>query len=115
MARSSWVFFFLCTPVLALSQLSDSTYNINKKRLSLFTIGGSAAYGITLVGLNRLWYEDSERQPFQFFNDNTEWKQVDKLGHVFSTFYFSYGIARALRWSNMEPRKSDLVGALVGF
>ena len=32
---------------------------------------------------------------FDFFNDNGEWKQVDKIGHFYSTYYFSYGTSRA--------------------
>lgn len=105
----------LLCPILATSQVPDSTYEINKRRLNVLTIGGTVAYGATLIGLNRLWYADSESQPFQFFNDNAEWKQVDKLGHFFSSFYFSYGTSRALRWCNVQPKKSDLVGSLVGF
>jgi hypothetical protein len=93
----------------------DSTYTVNKKRLKTFAIGGTVAYGATLVGLSQLWYADSKSQPFEFFNDNTEWKQVDKLGHFYSTFYFSYATSRALRWSGVAPKKSDLIGSLIGF
>src|SRR5688572_13461883 len=115
MVCSKWLLVFICWPFFAFGQPSDSSYNINKKRIRVLTIGGGIAYGVTLAGLSKLWYEDSESQPFQFFNDNTEWKQVDKLGHLFSSFYFSYGTSRALRWCNVKPRKADLVGALVGF
>ncbi len=91
------------------------TVAINKKRVYAFTIGSSAAYTATMVGLSTLWYKDSERQSFRFFNDNAEWKQVDKLGHFFSSFYFSSGTASALRWCNVNSQKSDLIGALTGF
>jgi hypothetical protein len=100
MGVNKWTLVLLFCPMLATSQVPDSTYKINKKRLSVLTIGGTVAYGAT---------------PFQFFNDNSEWKQVDKLGHFFSSFYFSYGTSRALRWCNVQPKKSDLVGSLVGF
>ena len=59
--------------------------------------------------------EDSRKQPFQFFNDNAEWKQVDKIGHFYSTYYFSYGTSKALRWCNVKQKKADLIGSLVGF
>jgi hypothetical protein len=88
---------------------------VNKKRLRTLVIGSGAAYGITLFGLNELWYKDASRQSFQFFNDNAEWKQVDKIGHFYSSFYFSYGMSRALRWTHVQPRKADIASAITGF
>ncbi len=114
-AVNKWILVLLVCPLLATSQVPDSTYKVNKKRLKAVTIGGTVAYGAALVGLSQLWYADSESQPFQFFNDNPEWKQVDKFGHFFSGFYLSYGASRALRWCNVKPKQSDLVGSLVGF
>ncbi len=116
MAVSKWLLFALIScPLLAASQVSDSANHVNKKRLKFGVLGSTVAYGATLAGLSQLWYKDSESQPFQFFNDNHEWKQVDKLGHIFSSFYFSYGTSRALQWCNVPPKKSDLIGSLVGF
>jgi hypothetical protein len=93
----------------------DSARRVNKPRLRALAIGGAAAYGITLAGLNHLWYADTRRQSFRFFNDNAEWKQVDKLGHFYSSFYFSYGTSRALQACRVPVRKADLWGALTGF
>lgn len=106
------VLLFIFT--LSQAQVADSA-QVNKKRLRSFAIGSTVGYGITLVGLNELWYKDSGHQSFRFFNDDDEWKQVDKTGHFLSAFYLSYGTSRALRWCNVKPKKSDLVGALVGF
>lgn len=108
-------YFFLIIPYLACSQGNDSTIRVNKKRLNTFIIGSAAAYSITLIGLNELWYEDSPGQSFQFFNDNGEWKQMDKLGHFYSAFYLSYGTSSALKWCNVRQKKSDLIGSIVGF
>lgn len=104
----------LTISLLAHAQLADTT-QVNKKRLRKFVIGSSVGYGVTLVGLNALWYQDAGHQSFRFFDDNDEWKQVDKVGHFYSAFYFSYGTSRALRWCQVKPSKADLVGALVGF
>src|SRR5688500_8279442 len=102
-------------PSFAFAQPLQDSVVVNKKRLSTFVIGSSIAYGATLVGLNELWYKDSQHQSFQFFNDNAEWKQVDKIGHVYSSFYFSYGLSRALQWCDVKPRKADLTAVLTGF
>jgi hypothetical protein len=112
--RLATLLFFLTTQ-LTYAQTDVDSSSVNKKRLNTFIIGSSVAYGTTLVGLNQLWYKDAHRQSFQFFNDNAEWKQVDKVGHFYSSFYFSYGMSRALRWSGVQPKKSDLAAALTGF
>jgi uncharacterized protein YfiM (DUF2279 family) len=115
MAASKLTFLFAVLPLLLLGQPSDTAQQVNKKRLSGLVLGSTIGYGITLVGLNELWYDDSGKQSFQFFNDNDEWKQADKAGHFFSAFYLSYGAASALRWCNVKPKKSDLIGSLIGF
>jgi hypothetical protein len=104
----------LATPGLS-AQAQDSTQHINKKRLRTFVIASGAAYTVTLVGLNQLWYSDAEKQAFHFFNDNAEWKQVDKLGHFYSAFYLSYGTSRALSWCGVKQKKADLWGSVTGF
>jgi len=96
-------------------QTIDSAHTVNKKRLRNFAITSGITYSITLVGLNELWYKDSEKQSFHFFNDNNEWKQVDKVGHFYSAFYLSYGTSKALSWCGLPQRKADLWGALTGF
>ncbi|MBT1703498.1 YfiM family protein [Fulvivirgaceae bacterium PWU20] len=68
-----------------------------------------------MAGLYHLWYKDSEQQSFRFFNDNREWKQIDKIGHALSSFYLSYGASKALQWTQMPEKKCDLVGASLGF
>jgi len=78
-------------------------------------VAGAVGYGVTLYALNQLWYKDGEQQSFQFFNDNSEWKQIDKLGHFYSSFYFSYGASKAFQWCNVPKKKSDFYGALTGF
>lgn len=108
------LFLLVIFSLNAKAQVNDSLA-VNKKRLTTFTIGAAATYGITLIGLNHLWYQNTERQSFRFFNDNGEWRQVDKLGHFFSAFYFSYGTSKALRWCNVPGKKADLAGALTGF
>lgn len=105
--------FNFATSQKALAQ-SDSSI-VNHKRLRTFVIGAGAGYVATMVGLNQLWYKDAPKQSFQFFNDNAEWKQVDKLGHFFSAYYFSYGTSKALKWSNVSSTKADLAGAITGF
>ena len=107
--------FLLLLLNTTLAQAQADTTHINRKRLNTFIIGSSAAYGITLVGLNELWYKGNGRDAFHFFNDNYEWKQVDKVGHFYSSFYLSYAAARTLRWASVPARKAHFAAALTGF
>lgn len=111
------VFIFLCLSLLAQSVYAqrDTIQTVNKKKLRTFALVSGAAYGITLVGLNELWFSNAEKQAFHFFNDNAEWMQVDKLGHFFSAYYLSYGTSKALASCNLPQRKAALWGALTGF
>lgn len=114
MNRISLTLLCLLSFTRAFSQNQDSLA-VNKKRLTTFVAVSGVAYTITLVGLSELWYKDSNQQSFRFFNDNAEWKQVDKLGHFYAGFYFSYGTSKALKWANVPDRKADVIGAVTGF
>ena len=87
----------------------------DKKRLRTVLIGTSAGYTLSMAGLYELWYKDAGNQSFRFFNDNAEWKQVDKFGHFGSSFYLSYGAHKALRWSGVKNNKAEWIAPLAGF
>ncbi|MCK6617509.1 MAG: YfiM family protein [Cyclobacteriaceae bacterium] len=108
-------FFVLAWLSLLPVYAQDSTNILNQKRLHTVLIAGGAAYTATLIGLNNLWYSQSEKQSFRFFNDNDEWKQVDKMGHFFTAFHFSSATSATLQWANVEKRKADLWGSVTGF
>jgi hypothetical protein len=91
---------------------SDS---LNKKRLNGVIISETVIASSALVGLNQLWYADYPKSDFHFINDNDEWLQMDKAGHVFSAYHLgSYG-ANALKWSGSSRKSQLLYGATVGF
>jgi len=88
---------------------------VNKKRLRTFVIASSATYVVSMVALNNLWYSNSPRESFHFFNDADEWMQVDKVGHFYSAFQLSYIGSKSLQWSHVPKRKSDVIGSAIGF
>ena len=104
------VFFLLFNPAKA---QQDSTV-VDQKRLRTIGVASAVGYTAGLATLNHVWYKDTERRSFRFFNDNAEWKQVDKTGHFFASFHISDLTARALRSANVAERKADLIGALSG-
>ena len=97
------------------SQVPDSADSINKKRLHTFLIGTGAAYTVTLVALDQAWYNDFPKEDFHFFNDSREWKQMDKLGHMFSAFQLSRTLTKGFEWSGINSSKSAIWGSIMGF
>ena len=93
---------------------ADST-TVDTKKLNTFIVASGLGYTAVLLTLNHIWYNNNEPQSFRFFNDNAEWKQMDKAGHFFSSFYLSDIPARFLKSCHVEERKANLIGALSGF
>ncbi len=91
----------------------DTPEYLHKGRFWTAVGGGIVIYTGAVVGLNELWYKETERTSFHFFNDIEEWQQMDKAGHMFTTYFeadYTYHIAR---WSGMKRNPSIWTGALV--
>lgn len=87
---------------------------LNKKRLKTLAISEVAIGSATLIGLNQLWYADYPRSNFHFINDNAEWLQMDKAGHVFSSYYLGSFGANALKWSGASGNSQLIYGSTLG-
>ena len=72
-------------------------------------------YAGAMVGLSTIWYDDTEKSKFHFFNDAAEWKQVDKMGHFHTSYFESVWAAQMFRWSGVSSKKSAIYGSLLGF
>jgi len=88
---------------------------ITKKRRLLLVAGTEAAlYGGSILGLNELWYKDYPRSSFHFFNDNSEWMQMDKIGHFTTSYYIGRVGFRLLKWSGVDGKKAIWYGGMLG-
>lgn len=93
-------------------QRSDT---LNKKRRTAVYITETALASATLIGLNEAWYAQYERSGFHSLNDNSQWMQMDKFGHMFSSYYIGKMGMDALAWAG-ETKKNQLIyGATLGF
>ena len=91
---------------------SDS---LNKKRqTSVFVTEAVLASG-ALIGLNQLWYADYPKSDFHFINDNAEWMQMDKVGHLYSSYHIGRLSAESLNWSGSSQKNQLIYGASLGF
>ncbi len=86
----------------------------HKERFWILTTTGAVSYTGVVIGLNELWYADFERSGFQFFNDWNEWNDMDKMGHLLTTYAESYWMYKGLRWTGVERKKAIWAGAGLG-
>ncbi|WP_144051563.1 DUF2279 domain-containing protein [Fibrisoma limi] len=85
-----------------------------RARMRTLLIGESVLYVGSLYGLSTAWYTDPLTQ-FKFFDDVGEWKQIDKIGHVYTAYHIARMSAQGYRWAGQSPRKAAWYGALTGF
>ncbi|MEO6683631.1 MAG: DUF2279 domain-containing protein [Ginsengibacter sp.] len=90
------------------------TYPYNKKRVTTVAIANIAAYTGSMIALNALWYKNQPRSSFHFFNDNDQWLQMDKAGHVYSAYVASNASMEMWRWAGLERNKRIWLGGLGG-
>ncbi|NJL12128.1 MAG: DUF2279 domain-containing protein [Microscillaceae bacterium] len=93
---------------------SSDSLSPSSKRIKTLALGGTAFYGLTLSGLYFLWYKEGLSPQFRFFNDNAQWKQMDKVGHFYSAYHFSRASAEAFRWAGLSHKKAMFWGAMAG-
>ena len=110
----------LCLGIFLLSHFnhygqSVAPDSLVKKRVDKFLIVVGVGYAVSLVGLNQIWYKDFPRSRFHFFDDNPEWKQIDKLGHFYNSYQLSKASAVVLTNLGQEDKKSYVMGSLLGF
>ena len=85
---------------------------INKKRLWLVAGGHLAFWTGSYIALNKTWYSNYPRSSFHFFNDNSEWLQMDKLGHVWTAYNVGRASAALWSWTGLPRKKSVIYGGL---
>ena len=91
---------------------SDS---LNTKRQTSVFISEVALASVALIGLNQLWYADYPKSNFHFINDNADWMQMDKMGHLYSSYHLGRLGAASLKWSGSSKKSQLVYGASCGF
>ena len=92
----------------------EQTYTLNKKKRNILLISEATAYTVALVGLNQLWYSDYPKSDFHFINDNQEWLQMDKMGHISSSYYTGVAGIKAYEWAGFSRKKAIWYGGMTG-
>lgn len=114
------IILFVLLPLTAFSQSKLDAFltpsdSLNRPRLNTIVLSEASIGAITLLGLNQLWYADFERSKFHTINDNSAWLQMDKLGHVFTSYQLGKYGSHLLNWSGVSERDQLFYGATLGF
>jgi len=90
----------------------DSSYQLQKRRHKTWFVLSAATVGTHAV-LYNTWYKNEPQSSFHWINDNRDWKQIDKAGHVFGAYFSATAASAAFRYSGYNTKKSVLLG--IGF
>ena len=71
---------WICT----VAYLTIRNYYPDKKRIWIVVASQAALWTGSFIALNKAWYADYPKQSFHFFNDWSEWQQMDKAGHAWT-------------------------------
>jgi hypothetical protein len=86
----------------------------NKQRNIVLGITNVTVTTGSMAVLYNTWYKDYRSSSFHFFNDNNEWLQIDKAGHVWSAYNISRLTRESFKWAGYGNKKSYWLGAISG-
>lgn len=118
--KLKYILLFFFISCFSFSQSKADTFltpsdTLNKPRRNAIIIGEASIVGVSLIGLNQLWYADYPKSEFHTIDDSAEWLQMDKMGHVFSSYQMGRLGAEALNWSGVSKKDQLIYGATLGF
>ncbi len=117
------ILFFLISIIISAQDWKIPTYQrngwdipsvVDKKKRNILLISEATTYSVALAGLNQLWYSDYPKSAFHFINDNDEWLQMDKIGHITTSYYTGIAGIKAYEWTGMSRKNAIWYGGLTG-
>ncbi len=106
---------FIAFSTSSFSQNEIDSSSIYKRRFKTVYYSQSAFTIGSLLALNEAWYKNYHTNTFRFFNDNAEWLQMDKLGHVYSAYHLTQKGAALYEWCGLEKNKADIVAGVYAY
>lgn len=74
----------------------------------------SAYYATSIYVLGKTWYNDKDIVKFHFYNDTKDYLQVDKFGHSWGSYLYSYVGYHSLINSGYNRKEALCYGATLG-
>jgi len=94
---------------------NNVSFSKNNNRKWLVGSASVVAYAGSLIALNEAWYQQYPKSAFHLLNDNGEWLQVDKAGHMWTAYNTARATTAAWRWAGLPEKKAVWLGSLSGF
>jgi hypothetical protein len=88
--------------------------SLNKKRLTGVSIGIATTWSASMFALHQIWYKHVEKSKFHSFNDGSNWLQMDKVGHVYTSYQISSLTSNLYTWTGLNRTSSTLIGSAIG-
>ena len=111
------VLFILCLMMakITLAQ-TDSLAPVNYKTRKLILASSTAVLTTgSLLYLDQAWFDQYSTGKFHFFNDNKEWLQMDKAGHLYTNYQTSRLMMGAFNWAGFNKKQELFIGGTIGF
>ena len=113
MTKTKILIISIC--LISFAALSNDSLFVFKKRKLALGISSIALTSGSLIYLNQAWYQEYNTSKFHEFNDNDEWFQMDKYGHIFTTYQTGRLMMQAMNWAGYSKKNQLLIGGLSGF
>lgn len=112
--RIAFLIVFLCEFLHGHTQSgflpASDQYRAGRMRTVIIT---EVASGVAIsAGLYFLWYRKHPRSRFHFFNDNSEWLQMDKAGHATTAYNIGSIQYDLMRWCGVKNDASIAIGSI---
>lgn len=107
-------FFRTAVGAPEIEEEKDST-GIEKQTVIKAAAFTGAYYAASIYLLNHTWYKDKEKVAFHFNNDNQGYLQVDKFGHLFGSYAYSYIGYHGMRKLGATRKEALIFGSTLGF
>ena len=92
----------------------DPSPSFHEKRFKTalgFSIG---TYTIFSYGLYNTWYKQFPQEGFHFFDDWNEWQNIDKYGHLYTSYFQGELCYKGAKWTGLSEGRSILTGVVCG-
>ena len=113
MSFRSGSYILVMLMLTSLLPAADTT-SVYKTRKLVLGASALAVTGGSLIYLNQAWYQQYNSSSFHFFNDNDEWFQMDKYGHVLTTYQTGRLVMGSMKWAGYPRRSQLIVGGMSG-
>lgn len=113
--HTTFLFFLIGCGFAQTSSFWKKSDTLHIKKRNTLIIAESTLATITLMSLNQLWYADYPRSSFHFTNDNNDWKQMDKMGHIMTSYYMGRVGMNLMDWAGVRKKDQLIYGATLGF